>query len=135
MVSILPHETIAILQENITSIQINRKYKNIYLCGDINFHLYDQNSANAQICLNSDSIENIELNKLIDIMNEYYLIQTVKEHTKGRNILDYVMTNNQSSVSHNIVIKSCRFSDYNTIIIVVNIKYGCEKIIKIQFNI
>ena len=60
-------------------------------------------------------------------MNEYYLVQTVKEATRGRNILDYVMTNNQSSISHNLIIKNQDFSDHNTIITVMNLRYGCEK--------
>lgn len=60
-------------------------------------------------------------------MNEYYLVQTVKEATRGRNILDYVMTNNQSSISHNLIIKNQDFSDHNTIITVMNLRYGCKK--------
>ena len=59
-----------------------------------------------------------------------FLVQTVSEPTRNDNILDYVLTNNINSISHNIVIKNQNFSDHNSIITVMNLKYGKKKIKK-----
>ena len=116
-----------VLNVNISSIQRNGEYNDIYMFGDMNFHISDWDSVNAGIYVNSESIENIQVNRLIDVMSDYYLVQTVNEPTRGLNTLDYVITNNMNCISHNQVIRNHNFSDHNTIIKFMNLKFNQKK--------
>ena len=48
---------LGILNHNITSLQRNGRYGDIYIYGDMNFHLTNWNSANSTIYECSDSIK------------------------------------------------------------------------------
>ena len=87
------------------------KFSRIFIMGDLNMPTCRWNSEGGLESNHRDSQEA----DLKDFFQENYLIQTVLKPTRLNNILDIVMTNDRSLVSHNKVELNRKLSDHNTI--------------------
>ena len=97
--------------------QSDPKIVNIVLTGDYNLPWiqWDKCDVRSEKDLNSNSSDKIQSNKLIDVMGELFLTNHILSPTRGRNILDLVLTNNPKMASNPTISPCALLSDHSQI--------------------
>ena len=89
----------------------------IMLTGDLNFPLINWERESVY---GGTRVMRVQAEALLHFAEEHYLNQLIKTPTRGNNILDIVMTNNDDFL-HNIDVHKTMFSDHNIITLTTNV--------------
>lgn len=110
------------------------KTPDIFLAGDFNLPHINWNDESYHKGISKD--EKCMANQLFDLMNDYNLLQFIKNPThKDGNVLDLIFTNNiQLLHSYHITPTSPRISHHSAIDVNVHINIECNKTSKQDFS-
>ena len=120
-------ETMAEIGEEIDLCQANGQYPMINGYGDYNFPDQKWESSATPSSLSSSSVEAIQFNALVDLMNRHLLTQIIRDSTRVNNILDLILVNREDVVSSYEIMVNESLSDHNTIMVKTKIYPGVKK--------